>query len=490
MRLLRRPLASLLLLLALAAPAGGAEPWADEEAFKSLRKQEVKVLKGLLKAALKKDYRRQAWYLAERLAVIAPDESEAADVLDRWDGKELQIGMAPKKGYCKKRGSTLRKLGDEYFHFGEILEASGMDPGQYYPINVRAHAYGSQAGPLLSSLKDAGYLWLGVYGPKPAKEVEDLLGEDASEFSFPEEFDDDYLKARVVWPESRGALWKRWRLLSDHEYKEALRLLGMLAAAETWLIDNMGSNAPKNDRSMTDLYVFGEWQKYDQVGAELVPTEDVEKFKLSSGWNVRRRSRDRQLLVCWRHRDNGWIGDDDLMLGHAAKVMARMHLAAGAGGEVWGRGAWLLEGLRGAFEGFGLNAEGEGEIDPGACWRLAAARALRDANRLVPWKTFFELDRRKAEAIARENISIDFGGKPREAKAVDVVAAQATALVVGILKSDPKRGLKKLAKLIGDLYKRDSLPDLNKALGWKRGQAIEIAEEAMDAAHGLDAAGK
>jgi hypothetical protein len=470
--------------------AAAGEPWEDEAAFQTLRKQETHVLQGLLKTCLQKEYRRQAWYLAERLALIAPDDSEAANVLDTWSGPELQQGQVPKKAYAKKRDQDLRKLGDDYFHFGETLEASGMDPVTYYPINVRARAYGSQAGPLLSSMKAADYVWLGVYGPKPRAEVEKLLGSQASAFTFPEEFEDDYLMARCLWPESRGAVHGTWRLMTDHDYKEALRLLGILAAAEDWMVANMGSKAPKNDERMTNLFVFGEHQAYDKIAAEGLTEEELKRFQDTSGWEQRRRGGDRQLFVCWRHRYNAWIGDDDLMLGHASKIMARQHLAGGAGGEVWGRGAWLLEGLRGAFEGFGRNADGEGEIDPGACWRLAAARALREAGDLLPWETFFELDRKSAEAIARKTLKIEFGGEPREAKDVDVVAAQATALVVGILMDERGKGMKRLAKLIGDLIKRDSLPNLDKALGGKKGTAIAFAERAMDAAHGRDAAGK
>ena len=483
------PLLALLLLLG-ASPAHAADPWADDEAWKLLRKQEAKTLKGLLKTALKKDYRRQAWYLAERLSVIDPEDEQALDVLDKWAGAELQGGSDPKKAFLKKRSSTLEKLGDDYFHFGETLEASGMDPIKYYPINIRAHAYGSRAGNLVRALREADYVWLGVYGAKPRAEVDKLLGAYREEFEFPEEFDDEYLRARALWPEANGAIWSHWRLLTDHDYKEALRLLGMLALAERWLVDLMGSKAAKNDKGMTNLFVFSEHQKYDQIGPDLIREEDIDEFKGTSGWERRQRGGDRRLLVCWRHRDNGWIGDDDLMLGHAAKVMARRHLAGGAGGQVWGRGAWLLEGLRGAFEGFGPGEDGEGEIDPGACWRLAAAKALREQDKLIPWGEFFELDRKKAQAIPRANLTIEFAGKAREAKNVDVAAAQATAFVVGVMKADKGKGLKKLAKLLGDLYKRDSLPDVDKGLGWKKGRAIEEANRAMDAAHGRDAEGK
>ncbi len=273
--------------------------------------------------------------------------------------------------------------------------------------------------------------------------------------------------------------------MTDHDYKEALRLLGTLAAAEAWMVARMGSKAKRNDVKITNLMVFSEWQAYDKIGGELVEAMrgvDPARFEGSSGWHDRYRDR---LMVCWRHRHNGYLGDDDLMLGHAAKVMARRHLAGGAGGEVQGKGYWLLEGLRGAFEGFRLSADGVGEIDPGACWRLAVARALRDKDQLIPWDEFMELTQKQGEARDRPTIKISFGGSEREAKQVDVVAAQATAIVVGILKADGGKKLKKFGKLVGDLYKRDSLPDIDKTLGLKRGKAVSMAEVAMDAAHGL-----
>ena len=92
--------------------------------------------------------------------------------------------------------------------------------------------------------------------------------------------------------------------------------------------------------------------------------------------------------------------------------------------------------------------------------------------------------------ILANAVGVTLGGKSQEAKHVNVAAAQATALVIGIMKADGGKRLKKFAKLIGDLYKRDSLPDVDKSIGWKKGKAVEAAERAMDAAHGRDAEGK
>ena len=475
-------LSALLLAATCVVPANAGEPWEDEAAFKTLVKQELKVLEGLMHDALKKEYRRQAWYCADRILQVDPTHAEAAGVLDRWMADELQEGKAPKTAWAKKRDKTLRKLGDDYFHFGETLEASGMAPETYYPINVRAHSYGSEAGPLVKAIADAGYVWIGVYGAKPKDEVEKLLQGPLTSYDFPREFDDDYLGARAAWPAAKGAAWRGWRLLTDHDYKEALRLLGMLAHAETWFVEQFGSKQKKSDDTITNLLVFSEWQAYDKIATDLVHEREQERFTGTSGWYDRRHDR---LMVCWRHRHNGWLGDDDLMLGHAAKVMAMRHLAPGAGGRVQGRGYWLLEGLRGAFEGFRLDQDGRGEIDAAACWRLAVARALRDNGKLLPWDEFLDLDLKKGEAVPRVPLlDVQFGGAKREAKQVDVVAAQATALVVGIMKAKGGKVIPKLGGLLGDVVKRDSLPNIDKALGLKPGKALAMATVAMDAAHG------
>jgi hypothetical protein len=473
--------AALLALPVTVAFAGG-EPWENEPAFKSLVRFEKKQLESLLDIALKKDYRRQAWYFAQRLTAVDPMHDKAMEVLDRWTGAELVGGKAPSKPFVKKRDGMLRGLGDQYFHFGEMLEASGMDPEKYYPINVRAHAYGSKAGNLLTALRQADYVWLGTFGPQPRAEIEKCLQAPLPEFAFPEEFEDPYLQAKALWPEARGAQWQAWRLLTDHDYKETLRLLGILSHAEAWMARYMGSRARRKIDRVTNLLVFGEWQKYDKVGADMIREEDRERFEDTSGWHDLAHGR---LLVCWRHRFNGWLGDDDLMLGHAAKVMARRHFARGAGGGVSGRGAWLLEGLRGAFEGFRLNQDGKGEIDPGSCWRLSVARALRSEKKLVPWDDFLQMDRTAAEKVKRVDVQIKFGGAFRDAKQVDVVAAQATALVVGLMKAERGRGLKKLGALLGELIKKNSVGDIDKAMGLKPGRAAGLAEVAIDAAHGL-----
>ena len=459
------------------------QTWKDGDGYKQLLRHEVKVLQGLLRGALKADYRRQAWYLADRILASQPDHEEATQVLERWEPAELLQGQEPKAKWIKKRDKTLRNLGDAYFHFGETLEAAGVDPVEYYPINERAHAYGSQAGNLLTALRQSGYVWVGTYTTQTEEMVQKLLGDVSHEVTFPEEFDDGYLRMRVYWPDCKCVVWGDWRLVTDHKVEEALRLVRMLAKAEGWMRKHMGGKSKKRkrkDEPLTDLLVFSEVNKFDKIGADLVREEDREKFIKRSGWVDRWRNR---VLVSWRRRDNPWTGDDDTMLGYAAQAMARKYLSGGAGGSVQGRGAWLLSGIRGAFEGFELDEDGKGTINPDACWRLGVARALRDEDALMDWSELFELTLDKAEAIERHDVKIEFAESQREAKNVDVVAAQATALVVGVLKADKGKGAKKLGKLVGDLFKRDSLPAVDKTLGWKKGRAVAEANRAMDAAN-------
>lgn len=482
-----RPVPRLLSLVAalfLLPAAEAEEPWAKEPGWNDLTKQERKVLDGLLKSALKEDYRRQAVYLSERLLTIDPANTQAADVLSRWAGEALEQGQVPSEKWVRTRDQELAAVGTDYFHFGETLEASGMDPTTYYPINMRAHAYGSKNGTLHAALEQAEYVFIGTFGAEPRSSVDAALGELGRGARFPMEFDDDYLKAKARWPEARGIEWGNWRLITDHRYAEACRLIGAIAAAETWLLRTFGSKAPKKGVQTTNVLVFSEEATYRKVAETWITPEERERFAASMGWTDRGRN---LILLPWRSEENGWLGDDDLLLGLVAQEMAQIHLGASLVGLVRGRGSWLLEGWRGAFEGFRVvqgKKGAEGEIDAASCWRLAVARGLREQGKLLPWAEFFELDDAKARALPRVTLNVRFGGAEREAKNIDVVAAQATAFVVGVLKAEKGGGPKALGSLVGDLIKRDSLPDLQKALGWKQPRIEEEANRAMDAAHG------
>jgi hypothetical protein len=95
-----------------------------------------------------------------------------------------------------------------------------------------------------------------------------------------------------------------------------------------------------------------------------------------------------------------------------------------------------------------------------------------------------ELDREKAKAWAKRDAKVLFRGGSYDAKDLDVPAAMATAFAVGVAKSDSGKGAKKLGAILKDLMLRDSLPDLDKALGGKKGRWHAEAEKAIDAATG------
>ncbi len=462
------------------APVAKAD-WKDDDAYKQLLKYEVKTLKGLMQSALKEDYRRQAWYFADRILAADPNHTQAIEVVEKWEAKELVAGQVPKKGWLKKRDQALRKLGDDYFHFGETLEAAGIDPVDYYPINVRASSYGSQAGPLVAAYKDNGYMWMHTWLEREVKEVSALLGPDLlGEVTYPPEFDDEFLKYRARWPEAKVATWGRWRFVTDLEYLDALRLVALVADAERWLIKKTGMHDKKGD-TITDLLIFKDLETYDKIGVDLVRDEDREDFSGSSGWY--RRS-ERVAMVPAKHRHNAWVATDSVVLRQAMRVLVRRHLAAGLGGWVRGRGFWVMDGLAGSLadiqrsdekksDGFVLNAQ--------ACWELAAARSLRDGGTLMSWNEFFDLNYVQAEKIEKQDLTIHVNGAAREALSVDVVNAQAVALAAGVWLSHPKKGPKAIAALIQAVVKRDSLPDVDKTMKFKKGGAVKEADRAMDA---------
>ena len=474
-----------LLCVVFGAPAfaeeGKPPPWANNPDYKRLVKDEVKQLNRLLTEALDEDYRRQAVYFARRIVALEPDDKRAAATLAQWSGLAKFDTPAPKDKYFKKLDGTMRKLGDAWFHFGEVLEAQGVDPEIYYPINIRALRYGSQAGPLVTSIRQAGQYWMSTFNHHPTKKVKEMLGSAMYELSFPPEWDDDFLKVNVHWPESQVAVLRQWRLITDGSHEKALKLLRALDELERYVLDRMGGKAPKKGEP-TNVVVCTKGETYEALVKALLSDRVQDQAMNTSAYY----SRWRQIaLACWEHRENKkWIKGEALALGAAARAIARTHLAPKSRGSVRGKGAWLFDGLAGAFEALDWSDPGFTEINPRACWRLAAARALRDKQKLLDWDEFLALDAAKAEAVDRVSLTIKLKGRSREAKNTDVIAAQATAFVVGLMTADKKRGPKRVGKLIQDLIKRDSLPNVDKAMGWKKGRAVQEAERVLDDAGG------
>lgn len=486
-RLMAGPL--LLLAALLLAPPGAAradEPrdWRAEPEWKALQAAEAKALAPLLKQAVKDDLRRQAWYLAARILAVKPGDAEASAALEKWGDAQLLEGLVPSADFAAKRDKVLHALGDEYARFGERLEAAGIDPVECYPLQVRAHAYGATYSALLAALQQSGHLWAGTFGDAEMVTVNTGAGPLSPDVGFPPEWDDAYLRVRVVWPEACCVTLGPWRLVTDLKLPEALAALCTLEQARRHLVERLGGGAASDTRPV-DVVLAQEAATYDRLGQRLLKRpEDVDFMQKRSSWLDRQLppASDR-LLACARDRHNGFAGPHAALLMGAAPVIARLHLGGKGAGWVQGRGAWLLDGLGGALEGYARAEGGEpGSIDARRCWRLAAAHVLRQEGVLLSWERFLEVDALKAREWPRRAVKLAFQGAAVEAQEVDVAAAQATAVVLGLLQADGGKGGRKLGDLLRDLLKRDSLPDLDKVLGWKKGRWQAEADAMLDAA--------
>jgi hypothetical protein len=456
--------------------------WKEEASYKAIQAAEAKALAALMRAAVKEDFRRQAWFLAERLLTAKPDDAEAAAVQEKWRDDELMLGMDPTPEFLRKLERHFAEFGDQYFHFGETLEGSGLDAVHYYEINVLAHTYNSPAANTNAALAKAGYVWLGTFLDHELKPLQEFVGPRLKQMTFPPVWDDGFLAVKIRWPEARVAAAGPWRLHSDLRPTEALRVLAALETAREFVVDELGGSAPA-ETTPVDVLLFAEGETYEKIGRRFLPDSDHADYLARSSWFDRPSTR---IFASWRHRVNAWIGEDSNVLAEAAKVIARRHFGQNAGGTAQGRGAWLLDGLGGALEGVVFDAKSKSaDVEPARCWRLAAAKALRADGALLPWDEFTNLDAEKAKATPKRTAKAAFRGGSFEARDVDVVAAQATAFVVGVMKADKGKGAKKVGDLLRELFKRDALPDLDKALGWKKGRWQAEAEKAIDAATGL-----
>ncbi len=479
--LLRTALVALAAALLFAKVGSAGEEWKKEKPYRDLLASEAKELRELLRSAVKEDYRRQAWYFASRLLAADPKNAEAQAALDRWTDAELQEGMVPKPAWADRRTKKLQEIGDQYARLAETLGQANVPPEDFYSVNIRSRAYGTTYEAAIAGFEQAGFAWLGTFGDVEEKPLEQMLGPLLREITFPPEFDDEYLKRKVLWPEAKVAQLDAWRFTTDAKPMEAMRMLALLHALEAFVVDSLGSEMKKPPEP-TNLLLFLEPKTYDRVGEALLEKGEMPDFKETSSYASPWRH---LLLVLWRHRTNPWLGEDAVLLGAAGPLLARHHLTPGVLSSVNGRGAWLLDGLAGACHGFVRGEKGEPDgIDPARCGLLAIARALRDQNDLVSWDDLLGMDREKAEALPRRAVKVAFGGGTFEAKDVDVAEVQATALVLGLWKAEGGKGGRRLARLLHDLYQRDSLPDLDKTLGWKKGRAFEEAAKAIDAATG------
>ncbi len=482
MRLPRALLASIAVTALVAslrmAPVEGApEPkFATKEALASA---EAKLLLPILRTALKEDFRRQAWYVASRIFAADPKCGEAETALKQWKGVDLEEGREPSKAWLAARDVVFRKAGDAYAQFARDAQAAGGQATDTFAYVERALAYGSTAADAIAAMDGAGYAWAGTYGSVKKGSVEAALGTFAPSVWFPPEHDDAVLRYRCAWPDAKVVEFGKTRLVSTLAPEDVWHTVGILAAEEAFFVKTFGSKAkepPKDEDDHTDLVVVPDADLYARMGdaflTQLSPTQRAD-YDASSSWYMAWR---RRLLMLVPPRENAWVERDATILGQGVRPLVRRHIGAGASSWLSGRGSWFLDGFTGVFEGFVAKGVDGGEIDSAKCWRLAAMKELFDRAAFVPWKELFEMDRAKADAYAKRDVSFDFGGAKRDAKKVDVPAAQATALVLAIWRMDGGKGVKKLGTVMDELYKRDRLPDLDKALGLGAGKVVDATQ--------------
>ena len=443
---------------------------------------EAKALLPLLRLAVKEDYRRQAWYLAWRVSLADLKNAEALAVLGKWREEEVLKGNLPTKTWTTKRDQVLRAEGDAYSVEARVWMGQGAKVADLVSLTERSLAYGTKAGDVLPALDAAGYGWAGTFGTQSKEAIESGIGPLRTAITFPVEWDDGYVYAHMLWPDAKILRLGPFSVVAGDGFLATCRRTVLLSALDVTLSSLLGSVAkdPKEDDPPVLLLSVPDATVYDRLGASLVGDDtDRARFLKSSTWVSWWH---KKALALEKDRDNPWVGADVNFLHVSAASLLRHHL--GGAGRLSGRGSWILEGLAGAFEGFVTKGRDSGDIEPGRCPRLAAARALRDAKRLLPWDQLFETDRAGEDLVPRADAKVKYRGAEQEGHAFDVVVCQATAFAMGLLRANDGKDTRKVGQLVIEALKRDRLPDVDKAMGWPKGRAVKEAEKVLDAVDG------
>jgi len=460
-------------------------------AVTALHAFEAKALLPVLRAAVKGDHRRQAWYLATRMLVANPACDEAATTVKTWRPADLQEGEAPSKAFLAQRDAMLKKVGSEYAQAARKLQTAGATPIDTWGIVERALAYGNKDADTLASIDAAGEAWCGGWGTVKKAVLEETLGAAAATVVFLPEWDDAFLRVRCLWPDAKGARVGALRVVTGAAAAEAFGRLARVAAIEAHLLSTYGGAAKEEkdperaDEQRTTLVAVPDAATLEAVARPLaqpnprIATAGPEK---ASRWYDPWR---RVAVVMQGHRDNAWVPPEAMLSGMAAYLLVRHHWLAPAGGRTWDAGTWALaDGMAGLYEGFEPKGAQGGELDVTKVWRLAVARSARDRGSLLPWETVLEMNGTKAADESKVDLPITWAGAPQDAKQVTIVTAQATALVTALATRDGAKGARKFASFVLETAKRGAAPDLDKAFGVKPGTVFRWVDAVLNATPG------
>lgn len=479
-----RPAAALLFAmlasLAPVQPAAANAGYESDPRWVALAADHAKRIAKLMTMADDDGYRAQAFVLASRVLELDPRHEAAIRIAEAETPKRIDEGKAPDEKFVKKRDAELAAIGDDLAILSEKFQASGMQAENYYPLAVQALRHGARYGALLESLRQVQTHWLGTWRDKPEADIMPHLGARLLQATWPLEWDDGVARVRARWPAAKAIDMGSVRIFTDLALPDAFALAKSVADLEDWLVTWL-PKARKGGKGAIalELLVFAKRETYDKIGAEWMQEDRVDRFKATPRWvstwpQVRAFS-------SWEQPTRPFATGRATALGAAAAGLARARLGAGAHAK--GRGSWLFSGIAGVAEGHAMDEKGRGKLEPKQAWLLEAAAALRAEGRLLDWSVFLELDEEGAGQHGEVEIDATLAGSLRKAVRLDLVEAQATAFVAGILLADGGSEAR-FAKLLDEFGKRDRLPDVEKTLGWKKGRLVLEAEAAMDAVAG------
>lgn len=502
-------LVGLLAALTFGGPsAGHAGPPVDPQAVvDAVHALEGKALLPVLRAAVKSDHRRQAWWLAGRLLAVLPKSDEATTALKAFTPEQLQEGEAPSRAFVAQRDAALKKVGAAYAKAAREVTASGAPAEAAWPLVERALALGNDDADVVQAAATAGETFCGGFGMVKTLDVEEWLGTTPTPVLWMSDWDDASLRVRVVWPDAKVARIGVLRVAVGGTPNEALPRLALLSAVDATFVRMFGSLAKEEKdperaaETWSTLVLATEPAVFEKVakavttsgGRRARPAESPEG---ASSWLEPWR---RIAVVLREHRDNAWVPPDALACGMAAYLLARHHLVAPVGGSPFDSGTWaLLTGLRGLFEGAARSSQGRAAVvSLGSCasWRVAVARAARDRGTFHAWPSLLAMSGTEVAELPLVDFGVSYRGASQEARRVTIASAQATALVATLVLRDtekadgkpdskpdtkPDRGARRFAGLLSDVAKRGAAPDLDKAVGARPGTVARWVDEVLD----------